>query len=164
MMRAVAGEDQASVEWLRGLRWVERAELRWVIAMPILLAVWVLALLAYAPLPTLALALCSHGMLGLCALSCAPRGRLAPWCGLVLLSQIHFLVFAMLGFTQLELLAWIYTGLAAAVLAACCALLLRDRSRYRKSAGARLREDYRWLLAHAPLPWRLLFARQLARF
>jgi hypothetical protein len=163
MMRAVASGDEASVLWLRTLRWIDRADIAWLILLPAAWLLWMLALWPYLGWPAVALPCASHGALALLALACAPRGRLLTYCGLVLLSQLHFLVFTAMGFTQLQQLGWAYAAIATATAVICSALQLGSAARYRATLKAAQRDGYRWLLTRAPLPWRVLFVRALSR-
>ncbi len=143
-------------EWLARLRWVDRGEVAWLIALPLALLLWAGLLLALAAWPTVLQVAASHAVLGACTLALAPRGRLPLWCGLVLLSMLHFAVFAAAGYAHLQLLATAYLVLACSALCWCTWLALRLLRLWRSLANCNKRDDFRWLITQAPLAvrWR----------
>jgi hypothetical protein len=163
MLQPMSKVSIQNVQWLRGLRWVDRAELAWLIVLPAALAVWLLTLYPQLGWPVIALPGGSHLALALCAVACAPRGKTHIYCGLVLISALHFLVFSAMEYARLLELGWAYVTLACCIAAGCGVLQLCHAARFRATLSAAQREGYRWLLTQAPLPWRLKFVRALAR-
>lgn len=163
MLQPVSMASNQELHWLRGLRWIDRADRAWLLVMPAALCAWVLALWPVMGWPAIVLPAGSHIILACCAVACAPRGRLHIYCGLVLLSQLHFLIFAAMGYVKLALLGQAYAVIALGAALGCLMLHLQYAARYRAALHGTRREDYRWLLTLAPLPWRMLFAHKLRR-
>jgi hypothetical protein len=147
--------------WLSNLRWIDRAELAWLIALPLALLLWAGLLLIYAAWPTVLLAAASHAVFGAVALALSPRGRLHIWCGLVALSLLHFFVFAAMGYAHLPELAAAYAVLASSALGLGAWRTVRLFQRWRGIAGYTLRDDFRWLITASPLVIRYRIVRVL---
>jgi hypothetical protein len=150
-------------EWLARLRWIDRAEVAWAIMLPLALFVWAGLMLLYAAWPTVLLAAASHAVLGAIALALSPRGRRHIWCGLVLLSMLHFAVFAALGYTHLPALCAAYAVLACLALGWCSWRTAGLLQQWRGIAGHTQRDDFRWLITLSPMPVRYRALRVLRR-
>lgn len=133
------------------------------LALPAVFAAWVLLLLVAAPWPAVVLAAASHVVFAACALALAPRGRTTIWCGLVTLSLAHFAAWAGMGFAHLQTVAVVYATVAALGLAGLGMGWRRNNAHWHRLAGCTTRDDFRWLVLHAPLPWRWRALRCLAR-
>jgi hypothetical protein len=149
--------------WLTRLRWVDRAEVAWLIALPLALLLWAGLLLLYAAWPAVLLAAASHAVFGAVALALSPRGRLHIWCGLTLLSMLHFFVFAALGYAHLPALSTAYAALACGALGWSAWRALWLTRQWRGIAAYTQRDDFRWLITLSPLPARYRALRALRR-
>lgn len=149
--------------WLLGLRLIERAELAWLVTLPLAIVLWAGLLLLYAAWHAVLLAAASHAMLSAISLALSPRGRLHIWCGLVLLSMLHFSVYAALEYAHLAAIATAYAVLACFALGWCAWRVSRLAKQWRGIAGYTKRDDFRWLIMQAPLPVRYKTMHALRR-
>jgi hypothetical protein len=147
--------------WLSCLRLIDRAEVAWLIALPLAVLLWTGLLLPYAAWPTALLAAVSHAVFGAVAQALSPRGRLHIWCGLVVLSMLHFFVFAALGYAHLPQLAVAYAVLAGSALGLGAWRTVWLIRRWRGIAGYTQRDDFRWLITASPLVIRYRIVRVL---
>jgi hypothetical protein len=150
-------------EWLRGLRWVDRAEWVALAACPVVLGAsgWIVVRSAGCSIGSIALA--AHAVLATAALCFLPRGRGAVFAGIAMLSWIHYAIFALAGFSQLALIARAYGALSALALLAAIPWSIALVRRWTGIAAYSTRDDFRWLLTRAPLALRLPVLLQLRR-
>lgn len=141
---------QLHATWLRGLRWVSRAEAVLLWASLVLITSAVALALAQSSLLAVCAAL-AHLLLTLAAATLASRRTCVFWLGFFMLSLVNHGITFMRGMPGLESISLAYCAIGVIAMAAALATWQKMKRGWLGIAEYQARDDFRWLVAEAPL-------------
>jgi hypothetical protein len=137
-------------QWLRGLRWVSRAET--VLLWACLLAMLALAILAMVQSSIVALCTTgAHLMLVFAVVALAKRQTCVFWLAFLLLSTINYGITYIRDLPGAELITIACCVVGVIALVAALASWFKLRKHWLGVAEYETRDDFRWILTKAPL-------------